>query len=478
LSDIPAAEVIVIGAGPNGLAAAIAVAQAGLSVTVVEGQHTIGGGARSSELTLPGFIHDTCSAVHPLAIGSPFFRTLPLNNFGLDWIQPLAPLAHPLDDGTAVLVDRSIEQTATASALGADAKPYALLFAPLLKSWDAIESSVLGPIRIPRHPYALAKFGLLALHSAQSLAQTRFREPRARALFAGLAAHSMLPLDYSASAGFGLVLGVTAHRYGWPSPKGGAQKISDALAGYLRALGGQIVTGIPVKSLRALPPARAVICTVTPRQLLAIAGDLFPAHYRARLRKFRYGPGAFKIDYALAEPIPWRSPECRRAGTVHLGGTLEEIASSQSQPWQGRTAERPFVLLSQPTLFDPTRAPQGKHTAWAYCHVPNGCNQDMTARIESQIERFAPGFRDIVLARSIALPSALEQRNPNLIGGDINGGAANLSQLFLRPTLRLYRTGAPRVYIGSASTPPGGGVHGMCGYSAALAALRDLGVHS
>lgn len=464
-------DAIIIGSGPNGLAAAIELARAGRSALVCEAEETVGGGARSAELTLPGFIHDVCSAVHPLAVASPFFRTLPLTDHGLEWIHPPIPLAHPFDEGTAAALERSIDQTS--ETLGDDADAYARLMRPLAASWEQLESALLGPLRWPRHPVALARFGVRALRSAHGLAARLFRGERARALFAGLAAHSMLPLEQIGTAAFGLVLGITGHVVGWPMPRGGAQRITDALAAYFRSLSGEIVTGLRVETIDELPPSRVVLCDVTPRQLLLIAGHHLPKGYRGKLARYRYGPAAFKMDWALDGPIPWKDVECARAGTVHLGGSFAEIAASERAPAKGEHSERPFVLVTQPSLFDPTRAPVGKHTAWAYCHVPNGSTFDMTERLENQIERFAPGFRACVLARKVTTPAGLERHNANLVGGDINGGAQNLGQLFLRPTARLYSTPEKRLYICSSSTPPGGGVHGMCGYFAARAALRD-----
>ena len=465
-------DAVVVGSGPNGLAAAITVAQTGRSVLVLEGQETIGGGTRSAELTLPGFVHDVCSAVHPMAVWSPFFRGLPLSEHGLEWIQPSAPLAHPLDDGSTVVVERSVEETA--AGLGRDGARYKHLMAPLLADWPKLESVVLRPLHLPAHPIAAARFGLLAMRSAVGVATGTFRNAPGRALFAGMAAHSILPLEQGPSAAFGLVLGVTAHAVGWPIARGGSQQIASALASYLKSLGGEIATGVTVESLEELPKARAVLCDVSPRQLLALAGTRLPENFRRKLGGFRYGPGACKLDWALDAPIPWTAAACRRAATVHLGGTMEEIAASERAPWQGVIAERPFVLLAQPTLFDPTRAPEGKHIAWAYCHVPNGSDVDMTERIERQIERFAPGFRSHILKRSVRTATALQSHNPNLIGGDVGGGAVDWKQFFFRPTRRLYRTPARGVYLCSASTPPGGGVHGLCGYLAARAALRDL----
>jgi phytoene dehydrogenase-like protein len=461
----------VIGSGPNGLAAAITLAQARRSVLVVEGQGTIGGGTRSQELTLPGFLHDVCSAVHPMAVISPFFRTLPLEQHGLTWIQPAIPLAHPLDDGSAAVLMRSVDETA--AGLGKDAAAYKQIFGRLVADWFRLESLLLGMTRIPRHPFAAAFFGLLSLRSACGFATSHFRGEPARALFAGLAAHSLLPLERVPTAAFGLIFAMTAPVAGWPIPRGGSQSIANALGSYFRSLGGEIITGEMVQSLDELPKSRAVLCDVTPRQLLAIAGRRLPEPYRHKLERYRYGPAVCKLDWALDAPIPWTAEPCRRAGTVHVGGTLDEIATSERAPWNGEHAERPFILLAQPTLFDPSRAPAGAHIAWAYCHVPLNSQVDMSDRIERQIERFAPGFRRTILKRSVLLASDLQAHNPNLIGGDINGGSAQLDQFFLRPTRRLYRTPSRGLYLCSASTPPGGGVHGLCGYLAARAALRD-----
>jgi phytoene dehydrogenase-like protein len=467
-------DAIVVGSGPNGLAAAIVLAKAGRSVLVLEAAGTAGGGMRTAELTLPGFSHDVCSAIHPLGLGSPFLSTLPLEEHGLEWVHPQAPLAHPFDDGTAAVLERSLEETA--DRLGADGAAYRSLMRPLVAGADDLLGEILGPLRVPRHPAALARFGLAAVFPATSLARRRFEGVRARALFAGLAAHSMLPLSRPPSAAFGLVLGLLGHHVGWPLPKGGSQSLANALVACLRSLGGELETGRRVDSLDELPPAGALLLDVTPRQLLELTGSRLPAAHRRRLQGFRYGPGVFKLDLALDGPLPWSVPECARAATVHLGGTLEEIAASEADVASGRVPERPYVLLAQQSLFDPTRAPAGKHTVWAYCHVPNGSQIDMTKRIEAQIERFAPGFGRLVVARHALGPADLERYNPNYVGGDINGGVQDFRQLFTRPMARLvpYETALPGVFLCSSSTPPGGGVHGMCGYWAARAALRYL----
>jgi phytoene dehydrogenase-like protein len=420
-------------------------------------------------------VHDVCSAIHPLGAGSPFFRTLPLGDHGLEWVWAPVELAHPLDDGTAVALYRSVG--ATAAGLRPDASAYRRLVGGTARAWEHLTPSVLAPLaRLPRHPLALARFGLPALLSARILGRSVFRGERARALFAGAVAHSVLPLERAGSAAFGLVLLGAGHSIGWPMPRGGSQRIADALVSYLRSLGGEIETGAPVESLDEIPPSRTVLCDVTPRQLLSLAGDLLPPGYRRRLERYRYGPGVFKLDWALAAPIPWTAPECRRAACIHVGGTFEEIAAAERAVWEGRVAEHPFVLLAQQSLFDETRAPAGRHTAWGYCHVPHGWAGDATDAIESQVERFAPGFRELVLARSARGPAELEASNPNLVGGDINGGAQDLPQLVFRPVPRVvpYSTPVPWLFLCSSSTPPGGGVHGMCGYWAARAALRQL----
>lgn len=467
-------DAVVVGSGPNGLAAAIVFAQTGRSVLVLEAQPTIGGGARSAELTLPGFTHDVGSAVHPLAVAMPFFRSLPLEKHGLRWILPLASAAHPFDDGPPAMLRTSIE--ATGATLEGDAAAYDGLLRPFVERWHELAADALAPLHIPRHPFLLARFGLAALRSAHSLATTRFHCVQARGLFAGLAAHSIMPLTHAATASIGLVLGAIAHRTGWPIPEGGAQRVSDALASHLRSLGGEIVTGAPVTSLRDIPTAETVLLDVSPRDAIRIAGDHFPSSYRGALERFRLGSGVCKMDWALSRPVPWRDPECADAGTLHLGGTLDELVASEAAPWRGEHSEKPFVLLAQPSVFDATRAPPGMHTLWGYCHVPNGSDVDMSDRIERQIERFAPGFRDCILQRRVTRASELHLDNANLLGGDIAGGANTLRQLFFRPVMQRipYATPVKGLYLCSASTPPGAGVHGLCGMFAARAALARL----
>lgn len=467
-------DAVVIGSGPNGLAAAITLAQAGLSVIIFESKNTVGGGMRSAELTLPGFIHDICSAIHPLGIGSPFFRALPLDRYGLEWIQPLASLAHPFDDGTAALLEHSLE--ATGKTLGVDAEAYAKLMQPLAANWNNLADDLLAPLRIPRHPLMMARFGLLAMQPAAALAEKLFKGEHARSLFAGLSAHAIQPLEKPLTAAFGLILGILGHVTGWPMPKGGSQKIADALSSYFCSLGGEICTGAAIENIDNLPSSRAIFCDITPRQLLHIAGHRLPANYKSRLERYRYGPGVFKMDWALNHPIPWKAVECARAGTVHLGGTAEEIAESEREVWENKHPKKPYIILAQQSLFDPTRAPAGKHTAWGYCHVPNGSTVDMTERLEAQIERFAPGFRDCILARKTQNTVELEHYNANYVGGDINGGVQDIYQLFTRPVARLnpYSTPLEGLYICSSSTPPGGGVHGMCGYHAAASVLKKF----
>lgn len=467
-------DAVVIGAGPNGLAAAVTLAEAGLRVVVLEANATAGGGVRSLPLTEPGFVHDFGAAVFPLGVGSPFFRRLPLERYGLRWIHPDVPLAHPLDGGRAALMHRSLDETA--GRLGRDGANYRRLFAPLVRAWPKLGGEVLGPVlHVPKHLLALGRFGLPALLPAKALAGLLFRDDLARALWAGTAAHAALPFSAPASSAVGLVLQTLGHRVGWPIPRGGAQALTDALVAHLGTLGGEVVTGERVESLDDLPEARAVLLDVAPEALLRIAGERLDAGYRESFRTFRRGPSVFKLDYALDGPIPWASPDCARAATVHLGGMLEEIADAEAAVAEGRVHPRPYVLLAQPSLFDPTRAPEGKHTAWAYAHLPFGSEADYTEAIEAQIERFAPGFRERVIARHALTPAALERHDANLVGGEIFGGAQDLAQVVARPrwSLRPYRAGAPGLYLCSASTPPGGGVHGMCGANAARAALRD-----
>jgi phytoene dehydrogenase-like protein len=462
----------VVGAGPNGLAAAIVLAQAGLEVEVHEAAAEVGGAARSGELTLPGFVHDLGSAVYPLGISSPFFSKLPLKEHGLEWIQPPAALAHPLDDGTAVMLERDIG--ATAAQFGAHGCEYRELFKPLVDRWPTLVREVFRPLRFPHHPFLMGRFGLNAIQPATVLLRHKLRNARAQALFAGIAAHSTLKLQSPLSAAFGLILGAAGHAVGWPIARGGAQRISNALADALRALGGRIFTQARVAQLRDVGERDLILCDLTPRQLVAIAGPELPAPFRESLEQYRYGPGVFKMDWALSEPIPWQAKECLRAATVHLGGSLEEMAESETRASYGEPPERPFVLLAQPTVFDSTRAPAGRHTAWAYCHVPNGWRGSAIAQIEAQIERFAPGFRDCILARAAHNPAQMQAWNENLVGGDVNGGLLDSIQFALRPTWRRYRTPRKGLYLCSSSTPPGGSVHGMCGYYAAQWALSDL----
>jgi phytoene dehydrogenase-like protein len=468
-------DAVVVGAGPNGLAAAIELARAGRSVLVCERSEHVGGGTATAELTLPGFRHDVCSAIHPLAVGSPFLRTLPLAAHGLEMIEPEVQAAHPLDGGRAAVLHRSVR--ATAEGLGGrDGEAYAALVGPFAAAWDDLAEIVLGAPRPPRHPLLAARFARSGMRGAVGLANATFRGEGARSLFAGMGAHSMRPLDRSPTAAFALVLLALGHAAGWPVARGGSQAIAEAMAAHLRSQGGEIRTGDEVRSIADLPRSRAVLFDVTPRQLLAICGEQLPRRYRAALGRYRYGPGVFKVDYALSAPVPWLAEECRRAGTVHVGGTLAEMAAAEAAVARGGHPQRPYVLVAQQSLVDPDRAPAGCHTLWAYCHVPNGSAVDMTDPIEAQIERFAPGFRDVVLARSARGPAALEADNPNYVGGDINGGAADLRQVLARPVLRLspYATPNPRFFLCSSSTPPGGGVHGMCGHHAARAALRGV----
>lgn len=466
-------DAVVVGAGPNGLAAAITLQQRGLSVLLLEAKTSIGGGMRSAELTLPGFTHDICSAIHPLAMASPFFRQLPLDSFGLSFVHPRIAAAHPLDDGKAACLYPSLEQTA--AALGVDKDQYLQLFQPLVNAWPDMIGDILAPLKFPAHPLHLARFGLQALRSADHLAK-RFSGEPVKALVAGMAAHGMQPLESPATASFALVLMIAGHSQGWPIPVGGSVSIARAMGDYFISLGGKIETGIYVKSLAQLPATKAVLFDTTPKQLMVIAGQSLSAFYQWQLKRFRYGMGVFKVDWALDAPIPFSDDACREAGTVHLGNRYADIAASERATALGHHPDRPFVLLAQQSLFDATRAPAGKQVAWAYCHVPNGSTKDMTHAIESQVERFAPGFRDRIIGRHSMNTTEMEIYNPNYIGGDINGGMASLSQLFTRPALRWspYRASAKGIYLCSSSTPPGGGVHGMCGYHAAIRAYKDI----
>ena len=470
-------DAVIVGAGPNGLSAAVTLARAGRSVLVLEAEDTAGGGCRSEELTLPGFVHDVCAAIHPLGAASPALAGLPLADHGLEWVHPEAPAAHPLPDGSAAVLERSID--ATAEALGRDAGAWRRVVGPLVRDWDGLTDSILGPmLRVPRHPVTMARFGLRAMWPAKTLAERVFDREAARGLFAGLAAHAILDLGAPLTSSFGLTFAASGHAVGWPAARGGSQKVADALVSYLRALGGEVQTGRRVSSLADLPPAAAVLFDLTPRQVAAIAGDRLDTRARRRFATFRYGPGSFKIDYALDGPVPWKADECGRAGSVHVGGTLDEVVAAERDVAQGRHPERPFLLTSQPSRFDPSRAPAGKHTFWAYCHVPHGSTVDMTAAIEDQLERFAPGFRDLVLARHTMFPADLERHNANNVGGDVAGGSHGGLQLVARPRLALdpYRLPIEGMdaYLCSASTPPGAGVHGMCGWWAARSALNRL----
>ncbi|WP_343669128.1 NAD(P)/FAD-dependent oxidoreductase [Chitinophaga sp.] len=469
----PAYDAIVVGAGPNGLAAAITLQQQGIQVLLLEGKDTIGGGLRSKELTLPGFVHDVCSAIHPLAAGSPFFRTLPLADYGLKFLQPEVAAAHPFDDGSAAVLNRSLDETA--KGLGIDENKYHQLMDPVVRDWPALAPALLGPLKFPKHPGAMVRFGLNALLPAKTLAN-RFQRKTARGLFAGMAAHAIQPLTNLTTSAIGMVLLANGHLQGWPAPQGGSQAIANALAAYFESIGGEIQVNTYVRSLNDLPPARAILLDVTPKQLLEIAGDKIKGFYKYQLQHYRYGMGVFKIDWALKGPIPFTNEHCRKAGTLHLGNTLEEITANEQLTSQGHHPDKPFVLLAQQSIFDHTRAPEGKHTAWAYCHVPHGSTVDMTAHIENQVERFAPGFHDLIIGRHTMNTRQMEHYNPNYIGGDINGGILDITQLYTRPAIRLspYSTSAKGIYVCSSATPPGGGVHGMCGYHAAKKALKDI----
>jgi phytoene dehydrogenase-like protein len=466
-------DAVVVGSGPNGLSAAITLARAGLSVLVLEARDSIGGGTRTAELTLPGFKHDVCSAIQPLSLASPFFRDMPLSDYGVRWVFPPAEVAHPLDGEPAVLLERSVE--ATAARLGVDEKAYTRLMRPFVSQWEPLMEQFLGPLRLPKKPLLATRLAVPSLLPVSVVARILFKEQAARAVFAGMAGHSMLPMDQLVTGGFGVMLTLLAHAVGYPLVKGGSQRVTEALGEYLVSLGGKIETNCVVRSMKEVPPARLILFDLAPRSFIQIAGERLPDGYRRALGRFRYGPGVFKMDFALSDPIPWRDPQVSQAATVHLGGTLDEIAESERQVWRGEYPARPYIILAQQSLFDPTRAPAGKHTAWAYCHVPHGSTKDMTEAIEAQIERFAPGFRDTILARHTFTAAEMESYNPNYVGGDINGGVQDLRQFFTRPLPRWspYSTPLKGVYLCSSSTPPGGGVHGMCGYHAAQAALAN-----
>jgi phytoene dehydrogenase-like protein len=462
-------DVVVIGSGPNGLAAAIVAAQQGRATCLIEAQPTIGGGLRSAELTAPGFVNDVCASVLPMGAASPFLRSLPLNALGFEWLTPDAAAAHPLDDGTAAILWNDLGRTC--GDLGGDGPAWSRAIGTIARAWHDLEADILAPVGIPRHPISYSRFGLGALRTANGFARSNFDTTPARALFAGVAAHGVTPFSFAGSAAVGIVLSATAHVRGWPVVRGGSQRLADALAAHFRSLGGEIVTGTPITRFDELPTATHYFFDTSPRGLATILGTRAPASLARVAQAFPHGPGVFKVDWALREPIPWRARDCGEAATVHVGGTLEEIAAAEAAPWQGEHAVRPYVLLTQPSLVDPSRAPAGQHTAWAYCHVPNGSTVDMTDRIEAQVERFAPGFRDVIIARAVRTPQILEAANANLVGGDIGGGANTLMNLLFRPTWRHYDTGMPNVHLCSASTPPGGGVHGMCGYHAASRVL-------
>jgi phytoene dehydrogenase-like protein len=464
----------IIGSGPNGLAAAITLAERGVAVTVYERNALPGGACSTAEVTLPGFHHDLGSSVYPLGVASPFFQSLPLESHGLRWIEPPAPLAHPFDDGSVALLEHTVEATA-AQFSAHDAKAWKHLFAPTVRDWPKIMLGVTSPLlQVPRSPMAMANFGMAAMWPARALARRVFHDEQARALFAGNAAHSVIPLTQMASAAAGIVIASAGQATGWPIVAGGAQALTNALVAHLEWLGGRVLLNTEIETLAALPPADATFFDTSTTTLMRLAGSALTPGYVASLKRFKAGPGIFKMDWALNAPIPWRDAACARAATLHLGGSLEEIVRSEHDAFYGRRNENPFTLLVQPSLFDPTRAPAGQHTAWAYCHVPTGSNEDRTATIEAQVERFAPGFREVVLARRASNAATLAAWDPNLAGGDVSGGAMTLGQLVLRPTARAYRTSNPKLYLCSASTPPGGGVHGMCGHHAACVAMKRL----
>ena len=466
-------DAFVIGSGPNGLAAAIALAQQGLKVKVFEAKDTVGGGTRTSELTEPGFKHDICSAVHPTAVASPFFNTLPLQEYGLEWIHPDFPVAHPLPNKEAVIAERSFENTI--ERLGSDSKNYKKLFKEFIESWEYLSKDLFGNLRIPEHPLAMMRFGWYGMFSAKLLSNSFFNQARTKAYFSGLAAHSIIPLEKAFTSSFGLILGTTVHSVGWPIAKGGSHSITKALAKYFESLGGEIELNSRIESLEQFPSNKPILFDLTPRQIITIADDRISTKLKNKLLNFKYGPGAFKVDFALSEPVPWLNEECKKAGTLHVGGIMEEIMHSEKEVWEGIHSEKPYVLVSQPSVFDKSRAPAGKHVLWSYCHVPNGSTESMKEQIIDQIERYAPGFRDTIISTSCMNALDFEKYNPNYIGGDINGGAQNLKQLFGRPLLKWdpYKLPVDDLYICSSSTPPGGGVHGMCGYNAARSVLKN-----
>lgn len=467
-------DAVIIGSGPNGLAAAIKLAQANLSVIILESKNTIGGGMRSAELTLPGYIHDVCSSIHPLGINSPFFSQLPLHKFGLEWIHPPASLAHPFDDGSTALMTNSIDDTA--STLRSDADSYRKIINPIVNMWDKIKADLLGPLKFPKHPYLFARFGLDALQSCKGFCNRHFNEKYAKGMFAGLSAHSFLPLSKLITVSFGLVLLITGHKTGWPIIKGGSQNLAKALQIYFLSIGGKIITDFPVNNISGVPKSRTVFFDLTPKQIIEIMGDKLPSAYKKSLQRYRYGSGVFKVDWAIEGNIPFINPVLQSAGVIHLGGTFDEIAAGENEVWNGRHPDKPFVLLSQQSVFDPSRSPKGKNTIWGYCHVPNGSKVNMTEKIEKQIERFAPGFRERILSKHVMSTEDIHNYNPNYIGGDINGGIQDIWQLFTRPVISFspYSMPVKGYYICSSSTPPGGGVHGMCGYHAARIALKDI----
>ena len=467
-------DAVIVGAGPNGLAAAITLAQKGRKVVIFEAADRPGGGLRSCESSLPGFVHDICSSIHPLAYASPFFRSLPLQKLGLEWIQPEIPMSHPLSNGDAVSLYRSVDETS--AELRGDKEAYENIIKPLVQDWKPLISDILSPLRFPSHPIHMARFGWYGMRSSAHFCKKYFKEEPARALLSGLSAHSMLDLNVMGSAAFGIILGLLGHTVGWPFPKGGAEKLAIALLSYLETMEVEIVTDQPIHSMNQLPPARAVMFDITPKQLLEIVGTNLPESYREKLERYRYGMGVCKVDWALSEPIPFTNANCRRAGTVHIGGFHGDIIQSEKLVWNHVNPDRPFVILAQHTVADPSRAPEGKHTGWAYCHVPPGSNSDRREAIENQVERFAPGFRDTILGSKVTTAKAFSEYNANYIGGDINGGVQDIKQLFMRPVGKWdpYQTGNPGLYLCSSSTPPGGGVHGMCGYNAAKSFLRKF----